>query len=757
MTAPHATARDASDDVPAPAPKAPAGPGDPRPVSEAHTESGEPEERTQEARAAQRELVAHTPGFIFDEAASFGGSLVGGAQHGVSAGGSARDVFMGGKTEIHHHGTASASAAHTSGEIPRQRLDALAGVFVEGPAFAAALTRLRDERVLVLAGAHSTGRHAAALMLLHRLGVPSVHALSAETGPANLGAQLSAPGGHVLRDLPLSRNRPLRDTHLYAARDRLAKTDGYLVVTVENSPFLLGVAPSSWEPPKAATVLRAHLADLRKDPAGPEGAGGPATTEAAGTTGVAGATGTARDIDGLLALGPVHDFLARGAHRPSEVARFAVEVARYDGGEEAAARLADFGHAAVEQQCREWLCDPEATLRDKAFLISLAVFDQAPYVLAAELADKLYVHFQRLQHPEQPPEIPVFGLPAETRLERAWADGEVRVEETAWGSVPQFTAYFKKENTPRLLLAEVWTGHPSARPALVAWLKELARDSRPVVRTRAAAATALLARADLPSAMELLIDGWAVSKAFGPRVTAANTLTLAQFLDTPVVLRLLTQWCTDSHWGRRWTAIRAFGLLTPLRPDLAGPALSALAARARAGGSNETEANNLVDSTALLLSVGARRGEMLSELVRLLHHDTPSVRALALGAFVRACDNAEEGALVEWYADTGMYEEDSARDLATLWRTALGDRGHTRGALYAVHTWVHLAERRADVSQALELLLPALVVTADDQKRLSHELLNLRAPDGGPRPPVADRLLGRLLPSTAATSDPSRS
>ncbi|WP_339130931.1 hypothetical protein WJM95_19135 [Streptomyces sp. f51] len=725
MTAP-APARGGFDDVPPPdAPR----PGGAHPDSGEVLDAGEPEEESREAGAAQRELVAHTPGFIFGEAASFGGSAVAGSQHGVSAGGSARDVFLGGKTEIHHHGTA-ASAAYVSGEIPRRRLDELAAVFVEGPSFAAALARLRDERVLVLTGAHSTGRHAAALMLLHHLGVPAVHALSAETGPANLGAQLTAPGGHVLRDLPLSRNRPLRDTHLYAARDRLAKTGGYLVVTLENSPFLRGVAPSAWEPPGAAEVLRAHLHGLREEPG---------------------------DVTGLLALGPVRDFLARGAHRPAEVARFAAEVARYDGGEQAAARLADFGHAAVERQCREWLGDPESTLRDKAFLISLAVFDQAPYVLAAELADRLYVHFQRLQHPEQPPEIPVFGLAAETRLERAWAEGEVRVETTKWGAVPQYTARFKKENTPRVLLGEVWTGHPSARPALVSWLKELAHDRRPVVRTRAAAAAALLAHADLPSAMELLIDGWAVSKTSGSRLTAANTLTLAQFLDTPVVLRLLTQWCTDTHWARRWTAIRAFGLLTPLRPDLAAPALSALAARARAGGGAKTESDNLVDSTALLLSVGARRGEMLSELVRLLHHDTPSVRTLALAAFVRACDSAEEGALVEWYADTGMYEPDSARDLAALWRTSLGDRGQTRGALAALHTWVRLAEHRADVAQALELLLPALVVTADDRRRLSHELAGLRTPDGA-RPPLADRLLGLLIPSTPDTSrDPSRS
>jgi hypothetical protein len=262
-----------------------------------------------------------------------------------------------------------------------------------------------------------------------------------------------------------------------------------------------------------------------------------------------------------------------------------------------------------------------------------------------------------------------------------------------------------------------------------------------VVRTRAAAAAALLALADLPSAVALLIDGWAVSRAFGPRVTAANALVLAQLLDAPVVMRLLTQWCTDAHWARRWTAIRALGLLAPLRPELAAPALAALAARARADNSSPAESDNLIESTALLLSVGLRRGEMLSELVRLLHHDTPAVRSLALAAFVRACDNAEEGALVEWYADIGMYEPDSARDLATLWRTALGDRAHTRQALSALHTWVYAAERRTDAARALELLLPALVVTAADRNRLDHELHTLRAEDGGPRPPTADRLL----------------
>jgi len=138
---------------------------------------------------------------------------------------------------------------------------------------------------------------------------------------------------------------------------------------------------------------------------------------------------------------------------------------------------------------------------------------------------------------------------------------------------------------------------------------------------------------------------------------------------------------------------------------------------------------------------------VLAEFVRLLHRDTPAVRDLALAAFARACDNAEEGALVGWYAETGMYQRDAAGDLATLWRAALNDRTHTRPALTALRTWVHVAARRTDAATALELLLPALVVTADDRKRLDHELHTMRAEDGGPRPPIVEHLLTVLHPA----------
>ncbi|MFD7185328.1 hypothetical protein ACFV90_35870 [Streptomyces sp. NPDC059904] len=365
-----------------PPPSAPA-PDDVPPV-EPRTESEDAdgtEEGTQEARAAQRELFPHAPAFILDKT-GFGGSLVGGARHGVSGGGVAGDVFLGGRTENHYYNGAAAGATHVSGEISRGDLDALAAVLVEGPAFASAPARLREERFLVLAGAHAGGRYAPARMLLHRLGVPAVHALSPETSPSALATQLSSPGGHVLRDLPLSRNRPLRYTHLYAARDRLKKVDGYLVVTVENSPFLIGSTPSVWRPPEAAALVRAHVSRRR------------------------GADADA-DADELLSLAPVRDFIAREHHHPADATRFARQLTGYDGSERALARLADFGQAAGRTVV-PWVAERPRVHPARQDLPDLARrLRQAPYVLA----DKVYVHFQRLQHPEQPPEIPVRRRP----------------------------------------------------------------------------------------------------------------------------------------------------------------------------------------------------------------------------------------------------------------------------------------------------------------------------------------------------------
>ncbi|MEU0926182.1 MULTISPECIES: hypothetical protein [Streptomyces violaceusniger group] len=674
--------------------------------------AAEPEERPQEARAARRELYDHAPEFMFKASASFGGSLVGGSQHGVSGGRVDGDVFMGGKTESHHY-YGSAGPAHASGEIPAEEVEGLAAVFEESGPFATALDRLRAERIVVLTGAHSTGRRAAALMLLHRLGITTVRALDAETPPAALRDQLGDAPGHVLCDLALSRGKPLKYNHLLAVQDELRKRNGHMVITLESTAALTGITPVPWEPPSAAAVLRAHL----RHHVGEESA-----------------------VERLLGLSPVRDFLAH-AHQLWEVRGFAEEVAAYDRGSGSLEELAAFSRASVEEQVRQWFGNEQLSLRDKSFLISLAVFDQAPYPLAAELADQLYVLLQETEDPARTPEIPVFGPAIADRLRLARACGYEEYESTEWGQVPQFVARFQDDRIARTLLEEVWTGHPSARPALIRWIQGLARDGRPVVRTRAAATAAMLTAADLPSAMALLIDGWATARGYAPRLIAANTLTLSHLLGAPAVPRILSQWCLDDHPARRWTAVRAYALLVPLRPEQTGQALEAIAARIRLGGSDERERNHFIQSTALLLSAGDRRAT-LTELGGFLE-DAPPVRALVLSAFLTACEAQEDG-LLAWFAEDEDRTPSGIGALAGPWRAALADPEHTKAALNALRSWVYEADRHPSAEEALTALLPALAVTAQDAARLSHLLRTLPGEHGGPSPEAAARLLSAL-------------
>lgn len=694
------------------APDAPAAAPAP-PTAPPPTADDEPEEQPQEARAARRELYDHAPGFMFDAAASFGGSLVGGSQHGVSGGRVDGDVFMGGKSESHHY-YGSAGPLHASGEIPVGDIEELAAVFEESESFAAALDRLRAERVVVLTGAHSTGRRAAALMLLHRLGTTTVRALDAEVSPAALRDQLGDAPGHVLCDLALSRGKPLRYNHLLAVRDELRKRDGHMVITLESTAALTGIAPTPWEPPSSAAVLRAHLHHL---------------------------VGHGPGVDRLLDLEPVRDFL-RHDHRLREVAAFAEQVAAYDRGATSPEVLASFSLSTVEEQVRQWVGDEELSLRDKSFLISLAVFDQAPYPLAAELADQLYVLLQETENPARTPEIPVFGPAIADRLQLARARGYEEYESTEWGQVPQFVARFQDGRIARTLLAEVWTGHPSTRPALIRWLQRIARDGRPVVRTRAAATAAMLAAADLPSAMALLIDGWATAHTFAPRLIAANTLTLAHLLGAPAVPRILSQWCADQHRARRWTAIRAYALLVPLQPEQAGEALAAFAARARENASDEDERAHLTDSTALLLSAGDRL-TTLGELIRFRERDTSAVGALVLSAFLTACRTEDDG-LLAWFTEDGIRDPAVPRDLAVLWRAALADPEHTKAALAGLREWVYEADRQPVAEEAVAALVPHLAAGTEEAARLSHLLRTMPGEHGGPPPRAAARLLSAL-------------
>ena len=692
------------------------------------------EERAQSAWEARKDLYRHSPAFMLGHDAHVGGSLVGGSQYGVSGGHVGRDVVLGPKTEIYHLGSGLGGRA-VSGQIPAEELEPLERLFaVDEEEFGRLTERLRSERLLILTGPRSSGRRMAALMMLRRLDAVPVHALDRDLELAELPQHLQEGQGHLLCDLPAHDAGPLRESHALAVRDKLTATGGYLVITADPGLRAEGIAPAPWDPPSATAVLARHLRTLVDEE-------------------------TARELLGLEAVGA---FLNHSP-QPREAAGLAPVLARHARGEVSAAALERFSVGTVEQQVREWFDDTALSLRDKAFLVSLAVFNEGPYALTAELGDLLFVQLQKTQDPHVRPRVPVFGTSIDTRLQLARARGYAEEEATEWGPVTQFKAAYKDGRAALVLMREVWTGHPSARPGLLDWLRKLADDGRPLVRTRAAATAAVLTARDLPSAIGLLVQGWAGAAQAHRRVTAVNTVALAHAMGAPHMPQVVRSWCDSEQKHLRWTAIRAYALLGEERPEEALTALRAAVVRPE--DADEGELAEAASSAALLL-VADTGTTVYAHLLRALDEER-TAQELALRAFLTACrwsdgdDSGSDGDLpillgrfgrafvqeTPWGQSSPNQEaHQETRAIATLWRAVLSDRDHTRTALETFADWVRRADRNADTEWALSALLPALAVTEKELARLSHLLRTMRAEGGGPPPPVARRLLTTIAP-----------
>ncbi|WP_285563562.1 hypothetical protein [Streptomyces sp. RTGN2] len=705
-------------------------------------------DRPQDAWAAQRDLLDHTPRTMaFGEGAHLAGGVLGGVNHGIGGGSFHGDVHVDARTHIHYR-FGGLSAAQSSGEIRVAVLEEVAECFADpGPLFAALVERLSNERVLVLGGPHSSGRRTAALMMLHRLGAAPVHSVARDTALNSLvpdSEEQTGARGHLLCDLETDRNKPLREVDLLALRDRLTQRNAYLVITIGPRAHVEDVEPDVWEPPPSTDILTAHL----RARLGPD------------------------TVANLLALPVVTEFLDR-AHQPRETSEFASVLLRYAAGDSDEQGVENFSLQALESQVREWFEEDDTVLhlREKAFLIALAAFDDGPYALTAEVSDRLYARLQSTADSQRPAAVPVFGTHIGKRLQLARARRYEAEQPTEWGPVHQVKAAFLDDRTALVLLREVWTGHPSARPALVRWLQDLAEDGRPLVRTRASSTAAVLAHTDLPSAMALVIEPWAASPLFGPRTVAVHALTLAHHVGTPNVPRILDAWCDSKTPHLRWVAIRTHGLIGPERPIETMAALRTAARREERAEAvdpdrpdredDEQLAEVLAESVELLL-LSSVADQVLGELLRTLDHDQ-QVRALAVNGLLGACGRTKHGTsserpfVLDWYAASLLARGPASTGIPALLRTALNDRVHRPRALDVLRRWVVSADDDPAAEQALTHLLPALVTNETDHRRIGHLLRTLPG-DDGPAPPVADRLLGALplhRPSPTSTGDPS--
>ncbi|MGW6874118.1 HEAT repeat domain-containing protein [Streptomyces xanthophaeus] len=672
------------------------------------------EEAPQSAYDARRDLLRGIPDTMRVNGGAFGGGAFGTGHHGISGG-----TFTGNVTVNH---LSAGSPAPTSGEVPLSTLLHLDQVFVaDGSNFQDLLDRLREDRVLVLTGPRFTGRRTAAFMLLRHLGVASVHALDRSAPPAEIADRLGPEParGYVLCDPITAQDGPLRDTHLLAARGKLDERS-FLVITAGPHTHLEGIGGRAWQPPGTAAVLRSSLRALVD--------GG-------------------EELRRLLDLPAVADFLNH-PHQLREAAQFAVLLGRHSRHGTDPTEIETFSQGALEQQVQEWFEDPDGMphLREKAFLVALAAFHKGPYALTAELSDLLFGLLQQTEDPDRPAAVPVFGTNPAKRLRLARAHRYPKEEETEWGPVTQWMAAFEDGRVAAVLLREVWTGHPSARPALVGWLRLLAADGRAFVRTRAASTAAVLALHDLPSAMALVIEDWARSDRPRLRVGAVNALALAHIIGTPNIPRIIDRWCADpdAHPRLRWAAVRVHGLIGDERPV---QTLEALRAAVRRLTDEDTAMRVELAQAVELLLLSDARDTVLAELLR-TPDDDPAAADLALDGFLRACRHTEDDEpygrplVLDWYAKDADGPRGSAEGIAVLWR-ALLDGPDNQPALDVLHDWVLAADRDPSTEWALAALLAALATGPNECARL---LYLLRSGSAGVVPAVAGRLL-TVLPT----------
>ncbi|MEU8962180.1 hypothetical protein AB0C89_10790 [Streptomyces sp. NPDC048491] len=676
------------------------------------------------------------------------------------------DVVAGDKrVDVHLHNI-PLPRLHTVGPLPTSELDFLTQTFAPNRRYDELCSLLTSQRVLVLRGRPDTGRRTAALRMLMQAGpkTDEVIALDPGTEPAELADHVQPGQAHVVVDPLTSQDNPLRDIHLNAIRSRLGD-HGLLVVVAARGTAMEDVTAHDWEAPSAVDITRAHLLLAIQRSAEHFG---PFDTAAA-----------ADKVCRLLELDSVVRYLSVGPS-PREAVGFAGLLLEYAAGRCGDEELSSYGRTAAEEITSRWFGvanqSAGATLRDKAFLIALAVFDGLPYPLVAELGDLLYVQLRTVEEPDRAAGYPVFSSSPADRLTLARAQELDDETYTAWGRLPERVVAFQNDSLWNTVLRHVWTSHPAVRKPLLAWLDTLVTDRRVSVRLRAAVAAGVLAAADFGYAFDNFLDQWGSSPQPMQRQLAAWSLyTAAEHGMDTAVRQLLSNWSRQHDLARRWTVARSYALLGGAT---ATSALRDIGRMAATGPEPDSALQSALKQALEALLQGPAAVIVLEQLVQ-WHASRGSLGELAAAGFLRGARRRHSVVDTEaatwpkllWLSD---HDAHARQYVVMMWRGLLGNRSHREAARDELVRWVQVADRasakvaqhrafadaapfdeaaedhdtRSDVEWALGKLLPLLVETQNDWERLDH-LLRRLDPPGGVRNSTVARLRAALSDPTA--------
>lgn len=621
--------------------------------------------------------------------------------------------LVGGDKFVTIHSSSNLPRQATSGQMPAVHLTSVLERFAKSPNHDELVRRLRANRVLVLRGSRASGRRTASIGVLADVQQEPQPPLILDPGipPGELVDQLRPGARHLIADFSTTTDAPLRRHHLHAIQERLEKNDGYAIITIDPHVAVEGALTEQheWCPPAPESILNAHLEADCPHPSARRSA---------------------------LELDETRSFL-KTQPSPEETAGYARMLVHYVRGQRSLQDLANYSASAVEDYAQRVFSDPDDSMREKAFLIALAVFNQLPYSTIAEAGDDLYRAFQEREDPETEAGVSIFDTSRSARL--SWARAfEHDSFETDQGPASKRLTAFINPSMSLIVLRHVWLEHPAAREPIRRWLRELGERGADVSRVRAALAAGCLAATDFSSIMGPLLEPWAGSRPLGQRQLAAWTLFAAvqQGADDEV-RRVLQRWAEGGE-GRRWTVLHTADALTDLLGKSTIPLISTIAKKP----ARDPRLRNELERVTARLLTGPTALQALDTMVGWSQKPGPR-RDLAYRAFIKAAGKQEEHrpALLRH----GNADQQAWTALIALWRAVLNDPAVRDHARLGLAGWVILAAEDESFEPDLWRLFSELAGSANERGRLDYLLRHLPAEAPEAARPVADRIRTHLV------------
>ncbi|MFJ8489369.1 hypothetical protein ACIRBZ_13530 [Streptomyces sp. NPDC094038] len=292
------------------------------------------------------------------------------------------------------------------------------------------------------------------------------------------------------------------------------------------------------------------------------------------------------------------------------------------------------------------------------------------------------------------------------------------------------------DNPRRVRLAEpelmstvldvVWHGPGWLRAPLLRWLRTLAEDRLPRVRSRAAVIAGLLLRHDLDSVYRDLVQSWARDTSARVRQHAALALAVAVEAEdswlTARIDRQVADWARSPTPQLRDSAARAYGTLVGTRDvPRTLQALEALGGRR----TPVRYASIAYATAALFLTPGGAEpvAEALARWVRRPDNDASPLRhavgtLIVLGPYTVGLELPFRPTL----ADQAMASHERETSLVLLWRHALLDPDYTKLAWALLEQWLLAGDRDGELCLFLERFAPRVLST---DRHLPRALFNV--------------------------------